>query len=60
MHKITIEILLENEAFGDAPMTELARILREYAARIEEYGPDDCDRLRDHNGNTCGTARISQ
>ncbi len=51
--KAHITVTMENAAFEDAPASELARILRELANKIERNGPDAC-KLRDINGNTVG------
>lgn len=57
MMKLFIET--ENAAFNDAPATELARILRKLADRIE-YSPDPYISLRDINGNKVGECQISE
>lgn len=49
----------ENAAFEDAPASEIARILRKLADKLECDGcPDEDDifRLFDINGNRCGEA----
>lgn len=44
-----------NAAFDDSPAEEVARILREAADKIAEYGfADHAHNLRDINGNTVG------
>lgn len=44
-----------NAAFEDAPATEVARILREVAKRLEDGDyPDGNVPVRDVNGNKCG------
>jgi hypothetical protein len=56
MAALKIEILSGNDAFsdGNAP-AEMARILRDLAERIEDYGSLDLQwNLRDINGNTVG------
>ena len=63
MFKLTIQT--DNEAFaGDNRNLELARILRDTAARVETGGFYlDCDavfKLRDVNGNTVGEAEITE
>ena len=52
-----IEIQTDNAAFDPDPGPELARILRELAARLDD-GVDLAEpiRLRDINGNTVGSA----
>ncbi len=56
MHaKITVK--MDNAAFEDTPATELARILRTLAEKIENEGPGICT-LRDVNGNTVGEFKI--
>lgn len=48
----TLNVRLNGAAF-EWPMTELARILREIAGRLEEEGADS-GAIRDSNGNSCG------
>jgi hypothetical protein len=61
-----ISVTLEtngNAAFEDSPATEIARILREAAKRIEngDFGSDgDGFRLNDINGNKCGRVTIER
>jgi hypothetical protein len=44
-----------NAAFADQPATEVARIMREVAKRLEDGDyPDGNVPLRDVNGNKCG------
>jgi len=58
--RVTITIDCDNEAFGDEPAVEVARILQRYTARLREaYRLEDC-RLRDVNGNTVGQVEISE
>lgn len=54
--RITIIIETGNSAFDDFPNTEVARILRSMANRIEETGklPAPCD----FNGNRCGSVSV--
>lgn len=56
--RITIIIETGNSAFEDAPDSEVARILRAMADRIEETGepPRPCDA----NGNRCGSVSVEQ
>lgn len=59
--KAAIEITMDNAAFGDSGhTTELARIFRELADKIEGMHPNDADgtRVRDFNGNTVGTLSV--
>lgn len=62
MFRLTIETV--NAAFDDAPASEIARILRDLADKLERDGvPMDGRenwRLRDVNGNTVGTAWSSK
>lgn len=53
----TITIQMDNAAF-EAPATELARILRKLAKRIENDGPDYVP-IMDLNGNKVGEFNIS-
>lgn len=57
MLKLFIET--ENAAFDDEPATELARILRDLAKRIE-HDPAPYIVLRDINGNKVGECTISE
>lgn len=55
-----IEITMDNAAF-DEPATELGRILRETAGKIEKYGlgaNGDSVTLIDANGNHVGEFKI--
>ena len=51
-----IEIETDNDAFAPEPGPELARILRELADKLDAGTVPESVRLRDINGNTCGTA----
>lgn len=56
---ITVELaVVANDAFQPDPRTEIARILRDLADRIEGGLEDGTARLRDFNGNTVGLATI--
>jgi hypothetical protein len=61
MLKFRLEITCDNAAFDDAIGTELGRILRDLATRIED---GEATRLyqnvRDINGNPCGTFRLKE
>jgi len=57
MEGIEILISTENAAFEDTPATEIARILRALAKHFETHG-EPPERLRDYNGNTCGTVKV--
>ncbi len=54
--KATLEIKMDNAAF-DEPASELGRILRELAEKIENDGVDHCS-LFDFNGNKVGSFGI--
>lgn len=56
MEGLEILISTENAAFEDSPASEIARILRELADCFEQGDPPE--RLRDVNGNTCGTVKV--
>lgn len=57
--KITITIQTGNAAFEDGNSgSEVARILRKYADRIEHDEPDRCN-LLDVNGNTVGQVKVT-
>jgi hypothetical protein len=55
--RLTITIRTGNAAFTDDPHAELARIIREYADRLEG-GREDCA-LMDYNGNHVGEAKVT-
>ncbi len=54
--KATIKIQMDNAAFSDDPLAELARILKDLSKHIEQ----GCDgrRLMDSNGNHVGEFSI--
>jgi len=54
MYKIMIKT--DNEAFGEFPEVEVARILRKLADKIETNGGLDDVSLMDVNGNKVGKA----
>ena len=57
--KLTITINTDNDAFqGDAEETEIARILRDIADRCRREGVSS-RKLRDFNGNTCGSLKVT-
>lgn len=56
--EFTVHIDCGNSAFQDAPATEIARILRTIANRVEAGDLDG--RVRDYNGNTCGHFEAKQ
>lgn len=53
-----LEFSTDNAAFADAPDSEVARILREIADKIESAGPHGAleigGKVADENGNTVG------
>ena len=54
--KFTLSINTDNDAFEGAPEIEVARILREVAAKISTVGlPDSYRNMTDINGNIVGT-----
>lgn len=53
MAKFKLEIVTDNAAFEEGPATELARILRDLANRVEQDGEFD-GVVRDINGNVVG------
>lgn len=58
-NKIEISLNMRNAAFDDRPMSEVARILRELADKIENTG--DADRtLYDVNGNKVGYCHFTE
>ncbi len=61
MKQLHVEITMENAAFEESPAHELAQILMGLAkAVIEHRAVPRLYVLRDHNGNSCGTAGISE
>lgn len=59
MEKLLLEIDLRNAAFADEnPALEVARILRNYADKIEARGLS-ASVLFDVNGNRCGAAYVN-
>ena len=57
--RITITLETGNAAFDDAPATEIGRILRELADRIERDGIPP-DYLYDVNGNRVGRVDVKR
>ena len=58
-----LEIETGNAAFDDAPASEIARILRRLADRLENVGAPECGdefTLHDYNGNRVGWARAER
>ena len=53
-----IEIQMESDAFRQAPASELGRILRLLARRVETEGTDTAA-LRDSDGKTVGSFRLT-
>lgn len=59
--RLTVEIDMKGAAFEDLPGSEIARILRIQAERL-----DNCDfmsgkdNLRDINGNICGFVKVEE
>ena len=63
--KLTIEINMDNAAFGESWTWEAGRILRSALQKLEEagaYAPDAewGSKLRDINGNTVGQMKVEQ
>lgn len=56
--RIQIEIITEGAAFDDMPASEVAAILRDLA-KVFARGGIPGAKLRDSNGNTCGSVTIS-
>jgi len=56
MYGLEVLISTENAAFEESRASELARILRHLAERLETNGEPPA-RLLDSNGNTCGTVK---
>ena len=61
MFKLTIDT--DNAAFGGEPYElheEVARILKEVAAKLQERGPTDGFALHDLNGNDVGRVEFKK
>jgi hypothetical protein len=66
--KIKIEFNCDNAAFGDYPEYEVHDILKDLAEDLQAGGGDAWQeahekgglKLRDHNGNTIGFAKITR
>lgn len=59
MAMVTICIETDNAAFGSEPGPELARILRELAAKFRDGGGVPA-KIMDVNGNTVGRVEFSR
>lgn len=57
MFKLTIKTA--NAAFEDSASTEVARILRDLAEYLDSSGAPDEGTVRDTNGNTVGSWKLS-
>lgn len=57
--RITIQFETGNSAFDDEPETEIARILRDMAARFERDGFAP-EKIVDANGNTVGSVTYDE
>lgn len=59
---IEIKINCDNAAFEENPIYELTRILFVITRMLENHSIADLDntKLRDCNGNTCGTIEIKE
>lgn len=64
MPTLRITIKMDNAAFEDNEGPEVARILRAYAAHIDDgcrWDAYDAEKtLRDSNGNTVGEAKVTR
>ncbi len=56
--QITITIECSNDAFGNAPEVEVARILEELSENVSLYGIDD-EPIQDICGNVVGRMEVS-
>ncbi len=56
--KLVIEINLDNEAFEDGEVGEVARILSDLGGRLDAMSPGVLHSLLDVNGNRVGSAEI--
>lgn len=57
--KAIITVHMDNDAFAEAPATELGRILRKLACDIENFGVSQLS-LKDTNANVVGYFRLSE
>jgi len=55
---ITIKINMDNDAFGDNPALELARILKKMSENICVVHGGMKEKIIDINGNTCGKVTV--
>ena len=61
MKQLHVESTMENAAFEEAPGLELAQILMGLAKNVIEHSAEPrLYVLRDHDGNICGMAGISE
>lgn len=58
MKWLKIVLSTESDAFVEYPASEVARILRQYANRIDQDGVVEYTRLKDINGNSVGEVRV--
>lgn len=56
--KVVVTINTDNDAFTDYPTGEVARILRQYANKVNEESVVEPTFLKDINGNTVGEVRV--
>lgn len=56
---VTITIETDNAAFEDDPGAEVARILAEYARRLDGESLRSC-KLYDYNGNHVGDVEVTK
>ena len=62
MPRFNLAMTCDNDAFAEDLTGEIARILRETAARVERDGMADADfyqTIRDANGNDIGRFRLA-
>jgi hypothetical protein len=57
--KFELKIECDNDAFGDWPGIEVARILRDVANRVDGDAEGTHGGVRDANGNTVGEWRFA-
>lgn len=53
-----LEIATDNDAFADGAGTEIARLLRELANKIEDHSTSATGTMRDYNGTTVASWRL--
>lgn len=58
MSKVVVTIETDSDAFAEYPTGEVARILRQYANKVDQVSTVEPTFLKDINGNTVGEVRV--